>query len=263
MNRRRLTELLVGHAVAEGSAVADALRVSRAPQARAAAAAVQAGNLKAGLLLAGLPPEQARLADLWPPALGPAQRRLRPIPSPLVSLAPTLATLGYLMVIGLLQAAVLSMLSIKVLPSMVEMTGFIGRAHVFDSMPLAEIGLQVLLGVLVLMFGVLAFAPHRVPGWGRHRIRAREAALGAALHEAGAPPEVWRAFASSLAALGSEHASQEELDGVMEQALGHAEASERWTTSILRGVGLGALGVVAFVTTVGIYQWLGLLAEMG
>ncbi len=118
MNRRRLAQLLVGHALAEGIPAGPVLRQTRGPKAAAAAAEVEAGRLGAGLVLADVPADLASLAEAWPAALRPAQTRLAALPSRRLLQLPLIKTLGYLLLLATAQAIAMSLLDGKVMPSL-------------------------------------------------------------------------------------------------------------------------------------------------
>lgn len=254
MNRRRLAQLLVGHALAEGTPAGVVLRTSRGPGAAAAAAEVDAGHLRDGLVLAQLDPVLAALAAAWPTALRPAQRRLAAMPSRRLLQIPLLQTLSYLVLLSMLQAVVLELLDDKVLPAFLAMMPHVPPEHVA---PVAAVRGVVVVALVVLpvLIGIVQWAPIRVPGLGLHLLTAREAAIAAALDESGAPADVRAGVAASFRGLSPGHATAAELDRVAEQRVAAAVVAHQRVATAARVLGLGVLVVGALVITATLYQF--------
>lgn len=248
MNRRRLTVLLVGHALAEDTSAGTALRDAGISGGLAAAAEADAGRLGSALRATHLGPQLGPLAEAWPSAVRAADRRLRRIPSSLVVQAQLLQTLVYLLAIALLQAMVLQVLSDKVRPSFLYFD--VGAAD--GKWFMVELVRQlVLLGLPLLFAAIVATVvlPPLVPKVAGPLRRARQAAVAAALIETGAPADVRRSFRGST----MDHATVEDLDRVFEASLTRSERAQRRVVVFVRAAGLGSLSLTALLTTMAVY----------
>jgi len=256
MKPRRLATLLVGNALAEGTSVGDTLREAGLPGALGAAQEAEAGRLGSALRRLYLGEELAVLAEEWPAAVRPADRRLSRIPPALVMLAPLIQALGYLLSIGFLQWVLLRMLATKVQPTLWMLNSDLGAARDHTWMlQLAEaVLIAVLLGTVVLGAITIGLAlVGRLPGWGGHRQRAREAAVAASLDETAAPEEARRRVLAGFRLLHGGQGSTADLDRVFAAALTRADVAQRRLVSAVRAVGLVGLMLVALLTTAGLY----------
>lgn len=257
MNRFRMTQLLVGHALAEGTPAGEVMRRAGSRSTPPAGATVDAGWLAVGLRADGFPADLAELAGAWPEALRPALRRLGRLPSQLVLFVRMGETLAYLMLIAMLQALVLSVLGNKVVPVFYKMAEEADVHHAGAWLALVD-GAGVLLGITLLIGPIalgLLWLPVRLPGWSRHLQRAREAALAAALEEADAPADARRAVLGRFRVLKPAHATSVELDLVFERSAAACLAAQRRLVAVIRGVGLGALCLVALLSAAGVYNF--------
>lgn len=261
MNLGRLRELLVGHALAEGRPLGATLRQAGGPRAAAAAVEADAGRLERSLLLAGLAPDEARLAEAWPAALRPAQQRLARVPGRQVATVEVVETAAYLCLVCLLEGSALLLLARLAVPTL----QLLGSTSATGALPVTGWFLPV--GVALVVAGPLLLAtavlgmwfPALHPGLGRHLQRAREAALAAALRVSDAPLEARRAIQATFGVLEADHASAEELDAERDRAITRADASRRRLVALLRGVGLTLLCALAAGATAVLY---GFIASM-
>ena len=254
MDRRRLAQLLVGHALADGVPVGPVLRNSRGPKARAAAAEVEAGRLRAGLVLADLAPDLADVAEAWPAALRPAQTRLADLPSRRLLQLPLLKTLGYLLLLVTVQAVAMSMIDGKVLPTLI---GLLPQNPIEQLALLGVIRGALVVAVLGLpaVIALTLWAPIRLPGVGPHLLRAREAAIAAALVDAGATADVQVRVFGTFRALSPGGATADELTQVVEDSVARARVAHRRIVTAVRTLGLGLLVLGAAAITITIYQF--------
>ncbi len=256
MRRPRLQALSAGHALAEGSALGAALREVRRADA---AALAEAGDLAGALRRIGLEAQLVRLATAWPAGLLPALRRLRTLPSPFLFYAAFAQLVGYLGLILCAQALIVALLNTKVLPPMAEMAEMAEMQAPDNTAPAGTADLTWwlaggVIGVPVLSGLVLASASPRVPGWGRQRQRAREAALAAALVEAGAPSEVFATFVRGFDVLRSPPNTLAELDLAQRHSAGAARGNHAAFLAVARLGGLGLLAAFAAAILVDVYQ---------
>jgi hypothetical protein len=247
VNRDRLRELLVAHALAEGGDASVALQTAGGVESFAASAEVKAGRLASGLRKAGMADDLVRLAEAWPAALRPALRRLARIPSRVVHQIQLVEVATLLALVAYIQVAALGALQEKVLPAMAAMVAEgIGPDRLLDGW-VTPVSLVLILAPPVgLALAVLGFLfPRFSPGWRRHMGLAREAALAAALDESDAPPEARRTFGTGFRRLDFEHSGQEELDLVLGRSIAQATATRRRVVAAVRFWGF------AFLATVG------------
>ncbi len=253
MRRRRLTELLVGHALAEGSSVADALRHSGGAPAIAGAAEVDAGDLIAGLRTARVADELAELGAAWPAAVGPARRRLDRRPDLFVKKVQLLEMLAYLYLVAGIQALALVALTRRPLDVAIQNIDGVAPGG------LAWLP-SVLGGLVVVEFGLLAagvatlWFPRLVPGWGRSRRRSTVAAMAAALDESKAPAPVRQRLLAAWGTARHHEGTAADLDVVLESAIATEAAAHQRLLTGVRGVGLGTLTAAALVTTWAVYR---------
>ena len=258
MNQQRMRELLLGHALAEGRPGGDVLRTAGGPRVVEAAAELDAGRLAAGLTLAGIPEDEARLAQAWPASLRPAQRRLAGFPSRTAVQAQLVEVTSYLCLVALAQAGALFALHAKVLPAMSAMAaGGMGPAGRVVTWFGPAAGGLVILGPLLVAAAIVSIRfPTLTPTGERHRRRARHAAFAAALIEAGAPAGVRAELFDALRARPPRAATVAELDLVSADRLSRAAAAQRRLVALTRGVGLAALIAIATCATASVYHFL-------
>ena len=262
MKRRRLTELLVAHALTEGTSVGLALRQSGGPLAIAGAAKADAGQLLDALRTARITEGQALLAEAWPAAAVAALRRLDRLPDLRVKQAQLQEVLAYLFVVAGIQAAALALLSSAVVEEGYGAMGA-GLGSALGWFPAVIVSLLALEAGLVAAASVVVWRPESVPGWGRARRRARGAALAAAMQEAGAPSELWRTATDAADESAPVLATEAELQLLFETALASEEAGHQRLLAGVRAVGLGLLAAVAAATTVAVYSLQAALAGIG
>ncbi len=257
MKPKRARQLLLGHALAEGTSVEAAIRESGAPFRGEDLLLAQAGRLEDALLRMGFDAPEARLAAAWPACLRPAQRRLASLPSPRGLQAQLLQVLVYVIWLLTAQAILLSVLVTKVVPTLAametELGEVLGHVHLLDGL-LAATSLSVpFLGAALL--AILAL-PRRLPAWGRQMVRAEEAARAAALLESGAPEDVRAAAWRGFRRLRGQFATAQELDLVLDRAIADATAAQARLVAVVRSVGLGLCVAVGAVTTGVIYHFI-------
>lgn len=250
MKATRSRELLIGHALAEGTPVDAAIRGSGAPHRGADLLLVEAGRLAEGLRRMNIDEEDARLAAAWPAFLRPAQRRLATLPSPRGLQAQLLQVLVYLLGIVTVQAGLLGVLTAKVAPSLAALGAEPGAEGRFDLLLVCLAIAAPLLGVALLF--VLAM-PRRLPAWGRHMHRAEEACRAAALLESAAPAEARADAQRRFERLPAGFATVGELDLVRERAVADAFVAQARLVAGVRFVGLSLCVGVAAVATSTIY----------
>lgn len=255
MNHQRMTALLVGHALAEETPLGPMLRAQGAP---GAAAAAESGDLDGCLQAISLAPDLRGLAGLWPAALRPAQQRLSAFPSPRIFQLPTLQVLSYIVIVGMVQAGALVLLLNRILPTFLAIGIPPSTSEVLSWAP-------VLLFLLAAVFPAAVWWSQQRGWWGwrRHYRRARQAALAAAMVEAGAPDEAQRALRERLSELGEVGADVRELEQLTVRALAMAEQAHQRAVSAIRLVGVGGLLLVAGTVTVTVYRMLAGLAGVG
>ncbi len=265
MRDLHIARLLAGHALAEERPLGPLLRALPSPRARRAAARAEAGDLADALDVLDLPADLVALATAWPGALRPAQRRLAAIPSTRLLQLPLVETLLYVGGLAGLQWMVFLLVELKIEPTLHEMGVEMGHdLGVGQLMQFGLIPLGVLAAVVLVLLGILVGVPDpaRLPGWGAHLRRAREAALAAALAEAGAPLEIRTALAADFRRLRMFDGSAAELDLVATQALSDTSAAHQRLVAAVRVVGFSVLALVAVLITAGIYGAIALLPAL-
>ncbi len=256
MDHARLTMLLTGHALADDVPLAPVLEKLNRPSARRAARAAQAGQLQRSLELVGIPADLVDLTLRWPAALRPSLKRLEVLPPAPVYQGPLLQVLGVMMVLATLQLLIGALLHTKVMPSLVLMGVEMGSQQLSGLGPIF-LGDVVVLGVAVLLTLWAMndrWAVRERRSWRAHLLRARQACLLAAMHDAAAPVDVRNAVAQSLARLDGRGADTVELELVIQQALATAEAAHRRLIITLRVVGYGLLTALALLMLVQVYH---------
>ena len=121
MTHRRLAELLLCHALADGEPAGSVLRSLVSISAVRAAPLADAGELERALGLVGFPKDQVWIAMRWPRSLRPALERLARLPEALVFEAPLLQALAYFTLIATLQLAAVILLQKLVVHTLVLM----------------------------------------------------------------------------------------------------------------------------------------------
>ncbi len=260
MNAAALARLATSLALAEDRPLAEVLPHFTVPGSVAAAHA-RAGRLAPTLRTLGFSPSQVQLATLWPRALLEATRLGASLPSRAQLLWPLLQVALYLGLLGLLEAGVLAVLRLKVLPVLAQ----VARTTHVPGPELLET-VSPLLGIILL--GVLGYGAWgaagvaKVPGWARHLARAREAAGAIALLQAGAPEVARAAWRAACPWLGrTAHLLRaDDLRTAMDAEGALAELKMQAFVARFRLMGL--LGLIAFATLVllDVYRtlsWLG------
>lgn len=202
--------------------------------------AAQSGKVREVLTSLSVDAEVAAVAERWPRALAPTLRRLEEIPGGFASGLHVAQTGAYVFFIAVVQLVVGSALRAKVLPV------FFGMAKDFalPSLDVADSLATVFLVLLVPLFAWLvagAVGWRRLPGWGRELERAKQAALGAALLESGAPDDVRLAFFSSQKWLGDGSLDAVDLDTVRARSIAAAEVKLQRFVVMARVVSLAVL----------------------
>lgn len=260
MTPRRVTHLLVAHALAEGEPLGPLLR-----SLGLIATAAEAGRLGDSLRGLGIPADLAQLGERWPAAVRPALGRLARIPPALTLQVPLLQLVGYFVLIAVTQLGALWLSQLHVLPSLAAVGADPAMGDTDVVLRLYLLLDVVLLGSLALLFvGCVAVITRAdsptFPGGGRHTLHAREAALAAALLDSGAPAEVRNDIASSFQVLRGVGPTAGELDLVFDHALERAGAARQRFVSLVRVVGLGILTLTALAATASMYV---LVARLG
>lgn len=243
--------LLVGHALADGAPIGEALREIGE---RKAAADAEAGRLEESLSHLGFDPELRAMAALWPAAIRPTHARLSALPSPLIFQLPMAQTLGYLALVAFLQGAALLLLLSRILPQLEAMGAEAGADLPIQALRLAPVGLLLL--VVLLPAGLILWSRHGRQTWRRHYERARQAAMAAGMAAAGAPQEARQALGAKLTALARSGAGVAELDTVAAQSLVLAEQAHHREVAAVRLLGIGGLVVIGGSVLASIYQTL-------
>lgn len=196
MTPRAAAAVLVGDALERGLPAGTGL--SALPLPASVARHAERGDLEALLRELTHDPLLGKVAVAWPKALAPALRRFEALPQRETFALHALQTAGYVFVVALIQLVMGAVLSLKVFPVLLKLH------HDFDTPVALELSgvtsAVFLLGaipvVLWLVGGASGWAT--LPGWGRALLRAKEAAVAAALVESQAPAEVRQAFFSKL-----------------------------------------------------------------
>ena len=251
MNRRRLSALLVGHALSDGVPIGPVLRESRGPGATGAAAHVDAGRLVEGLTQAEFPADLVALGVAWPQAMRGAQRRITALPAGRVLAAPLIQTLLYGMLIATAQGITMAQLDRVALPAL-QAVGFLSPGADLPLLTLARVAIPVLLFVFPLAILVCVWAPRWLPVVGGHLRTARRRAIAAAVAESSAPALV-------RATLDVPAGTPQELDAATASHVAGAEVAMARLVAVARLAVFGAVTGVAGVITFAIYRFVGLL----
>lgn len=258
MRAERAAVLLTASALSRDLSMSAALRALSSAPAHRAAAAIDAGKLAEGLGHLRLDPGLAALAVRWPKALGPALRRFDRLPAVNHFRLHLAETLGYFFVVLMVQLAANAVLALKVLPTFSKMDPSV---VLWLDLPQLAVELVTLLliplGLWVTM-GASGWA--RLPGWGRHLARAREAAQAAALVEAGAPDDVRAEVTKRFGVLRSPSASPLDLDAQFEGACVDAERALQRFLIAIRVAGFTLLTLLALAMVLSVFATLSRLA---
>lgn len=225
-----------------------------------AASNLRAGQLEQALCELELDRELARVGALWPKAGKPALARFDALPSHAHFLWRLAQTLAWVVLVLLVELAVLGVLRFKVFPVVEKMFGDFDLPAMLDVVALAQGAVFALLVPVVAWVLLGASGWDRLPGWGRLLLRAKEAALGAALVETGAPEDVRAAAHRGFRTLNEPTLGALELDEAYLEAKTGAEAAlERFIVAV-RLVSFALLSLLALGTLVGVYGSLARLA---
>ncbi len=249
MTARRMAELLLSHAMADGVPAGPLLRRLPSHSALQAAQLAEAGQLEEALTMVGFAADQAWIAKRWPAAARPVLARLSQLPDGLVFEAPVLQTLGYFALVSTLQLAAAAALHRLVVPSLVAMSPAVGATGghtllLVVVLDLLLMGAALGIGVWVVAGRHLGFSPH---GWRGPLGLAREAALAEALRDAGAPEELFGAYVRGCSRLQGRGVSPLELELIRTHALADAVFSLQRFLGGLRLAGYGALTMLALL----------------
>ncbi|MDP2269509.1 MAG: hypothetical protein Q8K32_02185 [Archangium sp.] len=224
---------------------------------RRAADEVDSGALASGLRTLGLEKNLAVLVSLWPASLGPTLRRFDQLPSINQFRLLLGETLAWFTLVLLVQLSISLVLVHKVLPALVGMGA--GRAEWLQYAPHGVSLLLVLLGCFAVWALVGASDWTRLPGWGQHVQRAREAAQLAALFESAAPEDVRAQAIQRFVALRDPSLMAGELDELFLDACASAEVGSTRFLSALRAGGYLLLTLLALALVVAVYGSFSLL----
>lgn len=261
MNPRRLATLIAEVSLAEDRPLVDELRKVPAAFGSAAASAAAAGDLSRALSLAGFDRDLAAVGAVWPRAVRQASSFLDRLPSTARLYLPLFQTAAYFLFIAFIQMMCLLILSRKVLPVM----GVIARDHRLDVPHFWEATLALFIIGTIALIGFAALGAsgwRRLPGWGRHLGRARDASLIAALVQTHAPSEVVNSWVRKATTLGdlSEGALSEDLLTIAADSGARAERAMLRFVTTVRIVGFGLLTLLAFGVTLSTYVFIARLA---
>lgn len=247
MTPQRAALLAVTDGLSRDLPVGPGLRALSAPVATAAALASEQGALARALDLLSVDAELGAVMAAWPKAARPLLARWEQLPSRkgfALRLALTLFYLG--LVLGL-QLVVVAVLDAKVVPVLEALGRDFSRSPLLDLLPLAE-GLVLLLFPVGLWLALGASGWKRLPGWGRHLQLAKEAALAAALCEAGAPEDVRASVQRDFLFLKDPVHGARELDVLFVEARADAERALERSLVATRLVGMALLSLLALAT---------------
>jgi hypothetical protein len=256
---RRAATLIAVDALAHGLPVGTELREAGFA---GAAAKADAGQLAAALFELDVEPEVARVAAAWPRAAKPVLDRFESLLVTSRFRLNLLQTLGYFTLVWAVQAVVGVVLDNKVLPtlelvnSQFHSPGWGDAQVVFHFLTMAVVAPVALWALL----GASGWS--RLPGWGRHLARAREAAVAAALQESEAPESVRAEVQRDFRQLNAPTLGQVELDAVFAEARASAERAINRFLITLRVVGLSVLTFSALGTLIAVYGSIATLARL-
>ncbi|MFT3711914.1 MAG: hypothetical protein QM817_30100 [Archangium sp.] len=213
--------------------------------------AAQSGKVREVLTSLRVSNEVVDVTERWPKVLAPTLRRLEEIPGGFASGLHVAQTGAYVFFIAAVQLFVGTALRNKVLPVFFEMA----KDRELPYLGLADSLATVFLVLTIPLFAWLAAGAlgwRRLPGWGRELERAKQAALGAALLESGAPDDVRLAFFSKQKWLGDGSLDAVDLDVVRARCIAAAEVKlQRFVVTArvvsLSVLTLNALGMLAAV----------------
>lgn len=259
MRADRAGALIVVDALARGVPAGDRLDVVH-PRA---ASYLREGHLENALRELQLDPALARVCAAWPKAGKPALARFDALPSRVRFTTQLSQTLAYLAVVLLVELTVTGLLRSKVFLVIETMGRDFHVSGMLDVVAVAQ-GLVFLLLVPFLAWVLLgAVGWDRLPGWARQLRRAKEAALGAALADSGAPEDVRAAAHRDFRTLHEPGLGALELDELYFESKAGAEAAlERFLVAV-RVVGFSLLTLLALGLLLGVYGSLARFAWLG
>lgn len=248
MTPQRAAVVMTVHALASDGSASGGLRALASPEALRAAALLEAGQLAAGLRHLGVDPALGKMAELWPKALGPALARLESLPSTFHFRVQLGQTLVQFTLVAIVQVIVSLVLSRKAMPSL-ESTWWSQEATLLGA---GLFTLTCVPFIIWVMWGAVGW--QRLPGWGRHFARAKEAALAAAVSETHAPEQVRANLMSGFRVLRAHGgAISTDFDDIFHSArIDALRAQDRFLTAF-RVIGFTFLTVSAAAMAMGIY----------
>lgn len=198
----------------------------------------------------------AALTEKWPRVLAPALRRLEQLPQRFRFRLHLAQTLVYLTLVAILQAIVISIVTVKVFPVFermgVDLEAPVDMLDWFSLTVGASLCLALPVG-LWLVSGAVGW--DRLPGWGRSLARAREASLAAALLESRPPDDVRLAWLGRARWVGEPSLAQVDLDALALESSAAAERAMWGFLTRVRVVGLGVLTLNALGLLASVYAF--------
>ncbi|MFZ5439871.1 MAG: hypothetical protein ACOZQL_07665 [Myxococcota bacterium] len=191
------------------------------------------------------------MCSLWPKAGRAALRRLDLLPSRAHLTARVAQTLGYLALLLGVQLVVLAVLRAKVLPILSAMQTDLHRE--FDPLPLVVAVCALASVPLLAWAGLGAAGWSRLPGWGRELLRAKEAALAAALAERAAPEDVRAVAHRRFRTLNQPDVGSLEFDELFHASRARGEQKLSRFLVSLRVVGITFASLIGLATLVSVY----------